>query len=162
MGHQKTNGLQRTGDDAAGRPAAKAGNLVARVVIMLAAVVGLLAVSAGPALAGPGHHNTDPLATGCSSSAYTVRSGTVGSIYYEVRYSSACGTNWVRVPNLYGTVYMVIRSDWGGSAVGGYQTGSGGVHWTPQVYAPGTTCSTYWVQQIGSNGNPATGNLRVC
>lgn len=135
--------------------------IVARVVVLLAAIVAILTASTQMALAGPQHHNTDPLGTGCASGASTISSGSVGGINFEIRYSSACGTNWVRVPSLNGTVYMVIRSDWGGSAVGGYQSGSGGTHWTPQVYAPGSTCITYWVQRIG-NGDPATGNVRVC
>ncbi|PRY35711.1 DUF2690 domain-containing protein [Umezawaea tangerina] len=142
-------------------PAPRPRSLARRVAVLLTAVAGMLALSTGAAVAGPEHHNTDPLNTGCAANATTITSGTVGGIFYEIRYSAACGTNWVRVPALNGTVYMVIRSDWGGGAVGGQQTGSGGSHWTPQVYAPGSTCVTYWVQRVG-NGDPATGNVRLC
>lgn len=132
-----------------------------KIAALLGTTTALLALTTGSATAGPEHHNTDPLGTGCASGASTIRSGSVGGINYEIRYSAACGANWVRVPALSGTVYLLIRSDWGGSAVGGYQTGSGGSHWTPQVYAPGSTCVTFWVQRIGS-GDPATGNVRLC
>lgn len=133
-----------------------------RLIILAVGVLSLLGLSGGTALAGPEHHNTDPLGTGCSNSlTQTIKTGSVGSITYEIRYSPTCGTNWVRIPKLFGTVYMLIRSDWGGQAQGGYQTGSGGTHWTPQVYAPDSTCITYWVQQIGG-GDPATGNVRLC
>lgn len=132
-----------------------------RVVTVLAAMASLVALVGSPASASAAHHDTDPLSTGCANGATTIHSGTVGSIAYEIRYSAACGTNWVRIPQLHGTVYMLIRSHWAGSAVGGYQTGSGGTHWTPQVYAPGSTCITYWVQQIGG-GDPATGNVTLC
>jgi hypothetical protein len=136
--------------------------LLTRLGLVLAAVAGMVTMLSAPASAGPGDHGTDPLASGCANGASTIRTGTVGSISYEIRYSAACGTNWVRVPHLYGTVYMLIRSDWGGPALGGYQSDSGGgSHWTPQVYAPGSTCITYWVQQIGG-GDPATGNVRIC
>lgn len=137
-------------------------SLGSRFAILAVGVLSLLGVSSGVASAGPEHHNGDPLGTGCANSlTKTIKTASVGSITYEIRYSPTCGTNWVRIPKLHGTVYMLIRSDWGGQAQGGYQTGSGGSHWTPQVYAPGATCITYWVQQIGG-GDPATGNVRLC
>ncbi len=142
-------------------PASHPPRLSARLAVLLSAIAALFVLITGAAAAGSNHHQTDPLSTGCASNASTIRTGSVGGINYEIRYSAACGTNWVRVPALSGTVYMLIRSDWGGNAVGGYQTGSGGSHWTPQVYAPGSTCITYWVQRIG-NGDPATGNIRIC
>jgi hypothetical protein len=45
--------------------------IVARVVVLLAMVVAVLTGSAQGAVAGPGHHNTDPLGTGCAASAAT-------------------------------------------------------------------------------------------
>ena len=152
-------GREKTGTPGTGKRRGR--GFRARVATTLAIMAGVFVLVGSPASASAAHHNTDPLSTGCANGATTIHAGTVGSIAYEIRYSAVCGTNWVRVPQLNGTVYMLIRSHWGGSAVGGYQTGSGGSHWTPQVYAPGSTCITYWVQQIGG-GDPATGNVTLC
>lgn len=112
-------------------------------------------------MAAPGDQGTDPLNTGCAAGAATAYSGSVAGMAYEIRYSSACGTNWVRIPSLDGGVHMVIKSAWGGGVVGGSQWGSGGGHWTPQVYAPGSTCITFYVERLIS-GSPNTRNIRLC
>lgn len=89
-----------------GRSQRRGRTIAARAMVLLAAIVAMLTASTQAARAGPQHHNTDPLGTGCAASASTIATGSVGGINYEIRYSSAGGTNWVRVPQLYGTVYQ--------------------------------------------------------
>jgi hypothetical protein len=88
-----------------------------RSVIAIAAsgaAVALILV-AGPAQAAvpqPPYDNTDPASTGCSAGAttiasYPIKSTVSGAVVgtLEVRYSSSCDTNWVRVNNtMSGTV----------------------------------------------------------
>lgn len=82
---------------------------VPRIVTALALVVGLTLVPAQAGQAAPpwgAYDYTDPAQTGCSATAITIWSkelrhpatGVVNGVM-EVRYSTACETNWVRVNN---------------------------------------------------------------
>ncbi|QDY11158.1 DUF2690 domain-containing protein [Micromonospora sp. HM134] len=79
------------------------------IAAILALTVGLVLGTAGPTQAAPpgsGYDYTDPAQTGCSATGITIWSkelrhpatGTVNGVM-ELRYSTACETNWVRVNN---------------------------------------------------------------
>ena len=63
-----------------------------------------------PALSGYGYDNTDPIATGCSADATTMKTKNIldkwGSVVgrIELRYSINCHTAWGRVTNYYNHV----------------------------------------------------------
>lgn len=82
-------------------------NAVMGAIVGVPTLVGFLLLG-GPAMAAGGfapYDDTDPAVTGCSTGATTIASypiktpanAVVGTL--EVRYSSACDTNWVRVNN---------------------------------------------------------------
>ena len=79
-----------TRKSAGGHTARTVRRVLAGVLIAIAALASPLTASAVP--------SGDPQATGCANSASTIWSRTyLGAGTVEVRYSSACGTNWVRV-----------------------------------------------------------------
>lgn len=108
------------------------------------AIAVLAVLGPTPAFAGPEHHGKDPVASGCNSDAKTIGTRGIHDTWIEFRYSPRCGTNWIRWPQLKGEAYTTLTSDWNKSSpVVMRQTGNGGAHWTPMVYAPGSTCLTY-------------------
>lgn len=147
---------------------------IARVVIAAVAAFGLVVGSALPASAAQSHNGLDPLASGCANGASTIatfamKNPTSGSTIAlaEVRYSPACQTNWVRVTNPYpsGTVTltMVITAQNGNNT--GAVTTANGQHWSPMVYAPGSTCimmSARMTQQQGAYVVAESGIKTVC
>lgn len=84
-------------------------NLLRRVALVAATAAALLSVAVLPATAAPPYLQydyTDPAQRGCSTSAVTIwakdlRHPATGAVTgrMEVRYSTACQTNWVRVNN---------------------------------------------------------------
>jgi len=123
------------------------------------ALVVLVGAGAGPASAtsGTGYDGTSPATTGCATGSYVIYSRNLyigGSGAYvgamEVRYSPACGTNWVRVYNQSTTdgvsqKYVERRA---GNGLPYAQSGvnDAGLGWSygNQIYASGSTC--IWVQ----------------
>jgi hypothetical protein len=86
----------------------------------------------------------DPYSTGCSSSAYSVKSASIknqlgdplGTVY--LYWSPSCQTNWteVRVPTT-GSGSVNVHTDDGRSALFSYSAGNGGHHWGNMLHAPG-------------------------
>ncbi|TDC27364.1 DUF2690 domain-containing protein [Kribbella albertanoniae] len=129
----------------------------AGVVIAIAALCVPLTASAVP--------GGDPQATGCANSASTIWSRTyLGAGTVEVRYSSACGTNWVRVSGATGRPSEA--GIW--SAASGWQWSpsyyqSPSQYWTPMVYAPGSNCVVFRAKIVDVNSHLVdTGNLQLC
>ena len=82
---------------------------IPKIATALALAAGLVLASAPSAQAAPpgsGYDHTDPAQTGCSATAITIwtkqlrhpATGVVNGAM-ELRYSTACQTNWVRVDN---------------------------------------------------------------
>ncbi|MGO4431719.1 DUF2690 domain-containing protein [Paenarthrobacter sp. RAF9] len=122
--------------------------------------IGLILANTAPAsAAGYSYDGTDPAVTGCATGSVPISSGYLKDPFtgatsgqWEVRYSSSCGTNWVRAYS-YNSSYIVQKyvqrtSD-------GYSVSDNDVYagWTysRQIYAPGTTCVV--VNVILSDGN---------
>jgi hypothetical protein len=149
-----------------------------RIVAALALIVGLALVPAGTAQAaqpGTGYDYTDPAQMGCSASAITIWSkelrhpatGAVNGVM-ELRYSTVCQTNWVRVNNYVSgaaarkiIVRPRVHTPYGGSleyamdsTVDVYYGWSYGL----QFYAPSWVCVevgavlTLGTEVIGQNG----------
>ncbi|SCL26930.1 Protein of unknown function [Micromonospora pallida] len=149
-----------------------------RIVAALVLAVGLALAPAGTAQAAPpgtGYDYTDPAQTGCSASAITIWSkdlrhpatGVVNGVM-ELRYSTVCQTNWVRVNNYVSgaaarkiIVRPRVHAPYGGSleyamdsTVDVYYGWSYGL----QFYAPSWVCVevgavlTLGTEVIGQNG----------
>ncbi len=142
-----------------------------------AATALLLTVGAAPAhAAGYGYDGTNPTTAAggyCVNGSYAIASypitnysggATVGTL--EVRYSPACGTNWVRINNTlsgYEAVKHITRTaspyfheeerDW-----------ATGWSYSMQVYAPGSTCVIVEGYLVNSSGWPtaASGVHELC
>jgi hypothetical protein len=109
------------------------------------------------------YDGTDPAQTPCAADAVTLPGYPKPIMYaaatqvgtYEVRYSPSCGTNWLRVNNWYSSGYASVRMIFGRD--GNYSTitdeTANGVMWTPQVYAPGSTCVAYQVFVTRTDGS---------
>lgn len=114
-----------------------------KVVAVVGLVAGLTLTSLAPAQASTWHHGQDPLASGCSGDAYTLRSEWLpGGGSWELRVSPSCGTNWIRL-NSVGAYYVYgdIMTDYViGSPTAGYGAYVGQSAWSNMVYAPGHTC----------------------
>ena len=136
---------------------------VIAAAVLATATLGTATVGAGAANAAP--TSGDPVATGCASSARTVWTNTyLGAGTVEIRYSEACGTNWVRVsgatnrPSEAGI--WSARSGWKWSPSYGWSPSQ---YWTPMVHAPGSDCVTFQVKITGANGlQVATGLKTLC
>ena len=148
------------------------------LLVGLAAVLATLPALAGTASAAPArpggpvtaavlpYDNTDPSATGCAGSGYTVGSRNITSVTgqvigrVELRYSSACGTNWSRVVSTIGSrplLAWVVRQVDGVSTAGGPGGDpgpySGTSAFSDQLYGNG-----YVVCAWGALPDPANGN----
>ena len=128
-----------------------------------AGVVLSVVLSAAPAqAAGYGYDGTDPASTGCATGSTAIASfpikvnGTGSTVAtLEVRYSSACGTNWVRINN---TVSGMFVNKWiqrTSSPVYTQEDTDTNVGWSygMQVYAPGSTCIQVDGVLIYNDGN---------
>lgn len=156
-----------------------------RLGLSIAAAGIAIGMGATPALAAyviP-YDGTNPVSTGCANSAYTVKAwpmiSTAGAriATAELRYSTTCRTNWVRVNLLgsggTGTVYKTITRN-------KIETANEGVllYFTQtevdsmlssstygmQVYAPGAVCvySRAVIKNGGGQAVADTGSQFVC
>ncbi|ACU38404.1 DUF2690 domain-containing protein [Actinosynnema mirum] len=126
----------------------------ARVAATMFAALAVATATAQPALAGPEHHGIFPNASPsyCNRNAALVATrgieteyGRVVS-YVDVYYSYSCQTNWITVRGnpAGGATLKWISSD----AVAGQIREDDldpGPTYTPQVYAPGSTCVRFQV-----------------
>ncbi|UYF97173.1 YjfA family protein (plasmid) [Rhodococcus aetherivorans] len=141
-------------------------NIVVRAMSLVAAtVLALFVVIATASSAQAAPRSGDPLATGCATNATTIWKRTIDFVTVEVRYSPACGTNWVRVSGA--TNRQAEAGVW--SPHNGWQWSPSygkapGQFWTPMVYAPGSTCINFQARfsKIGVWGMHDTGVLRLC
>jgi len=138
-----------------------------RKKLLLGASFTVLLVGAGaaPAFAtsGYGYDGTNPASTPCANDAETLPGypkdiyspdGTTEVGTYEIRYSPSCGTNWLRVDNFYPSGTALVRMLFGRDGASGYylddETANGDM-WTPQVYAPGSTCVDYEIFPVSND-----------
>lgn len=129
-------------------------------VLMTIMIVSFASTSSAQATSGTGFDGTNP-AYYCAASSFPIYSRNVysGQGEYigavEVRYSSACGTNWVRaygVPGMEHTDKRITRPAQAGFAYfSQLERDYPGVGWTygMQVYAPGNTHITVSVLFVG-------------
>lgn len=140
-------------------------------VVLAAAVLGTLFASAAPAMAhavvhydnyvcAPGNgsgicNGQDPQSTGCSNDGTTIAAQYVknnygqNEAYVELRWSNACGTNWVRITSMYYYTSMhatIWDYDYGSPSyssrtINTSQGNIGDVLWTPMIYAPNNSVS---------------------
>lgn len=126
-----------------------------------AAVVGLVGVAqTAQATSGTGYDGTNP-ASYCAASSLPIYSRAVYSSSktyvgtVEVRYSTACGTNWIRAYGVAGTEHTdktITRPAQPGFAwFSQMERDYPGVGWSygMQVYAPGSTRITVSVHFVG-------------
>jgi hypothetical protein len=133
--------------------------------------VGISLAGAGSAqasgLSGWAYDGKDPVATGCSSSAYTVTSAPINrhignlnqtsntGIVLELRYSPVCGTNWARL------LFTGWQAGWVGVEVDAVRdsvrpvsepysySGRTLTIWGNMVYAPNGVCAHAWAEVDG-------------
>lgn len=134
-----------------------------------ALAAGSLVMAAGPAGAAQACHNrshrydcADPEATGCATGATNAESTTrtVGgrTVTFELRWSSRCVTNWVRVRNwpsgrtkLRMDVFdpwRDVRADFSVDRPIG-----AGTHWGNMIYSPALSCAIGLIDYAG-DGQP--------
>ena len=135
----------------------------------LAALAAAAAATGALALGGAGtaqaYPSGDPLSSGCASDARPVWSAGVGGATVEVRYSARCGTNWVRITGAGGRASEArIYSNYSNWQYTLSYANSPNQHWTPMVYAPGSTCVTFEavVQNPGKVTASRTGFKTLC
>lgn len=131
----------------------------------LVLICGLTLATADPAAASTWHNNTDPVSTGCVNSASYVGTRSLWEGYtVEVRYSSACQTNWLRFPRVPWYNYdVVLQSEYPGMSTVTQRFGpSNQASWTRQVYAPGSTCINFSVRMVSQAMNSNVKYFRVC
>jgi len=121
--------------------------------MVAAAVVSAPASQAAPAPArapvtcgGTRCDNKDPANTGCDAGARTVDSVRTSKGTFDLRYSTACRTNWVRVTNYAGGSTRPDRklelTVWTRRAtVRFHASASAGSHWGNMIYSPGSECA---------------------
>jgi len=99
---------------------------------------------ASSAEASASHFNTDPYSTGCASSSFTLSSAAVPGGTAYVKYSRACGTNWMEYR---GVVQTTIKSGKDSTTNRWTNTEVDTTAWSysMQSYAPGTTTYTGYV-----------------
>lgn len=115
--------------------------------------------AAVPAPAGNPLHGKEPVAAGCTADARIIATRQFAGMTLEVRYSPKCGTNWLRIQNMRGSVRFYLKSDAYPQEVTSTQNGTGGTHWTNQVHAPGATCIT---AEAALSTGQGTGKFRLC
>ena len=134
---------------------------VSGVAVAIAAAVGLSLGVAPAAQALP--ISGDPISSGCSNGAYTVKSWGVYNSKYgnyqgtlELRYSPSCGMNWVRVTNnVAGNALSGAIATAPNGILMKAQVFGVGSSWSNMVYAPGSQCVTV----TAAIQDRATGNI---
>lgn len=137
---------------------------MARVALLALVAAGATLLPAGPATAAQHTWDlTNPANTTCANDARTLAGypkpimyGTSQVGTYEIRYSPSCGTNWLRVNNWYPSGAAKVRMIFAREGGSGYRITdetANGAMWTPQLYAPGSTCIAYQVF-VTTNGEP--------
>ncbi|UVT27722.1 peptidoglycan DD-metalloendopeptidase family protein (plasmid) [Rhodococcus pyridinivorans] len=116
--------------------------------------------AAAPAPASNPQHLKEPVAAGCTADAQIIARRNFSGMALEVRYSPKCGTNWLRIQNMRGSVRFYLKSDAYPQEVTSTQNGTGGTHWTNQVHAPGATCITAEATSLSTG--KGTGRFRIC
>lgn len=146
-------------------PRRRAPARLGRLALLTAAALGAALFMAGPATATTAddraraeaqttaahpYDHADPQATGCSSGATTLRQVTRDGMTFQLRWSSNCQTNWVRILNYPGTVPASQRSTLWMDVVDTNRgvlvpftgsTGLSGTRWGNMVYSPGNNCA---------------------
>lgn len=131
---------------------------------LIAAALAIGMVVASP-LAANAATSGDPQSTGCANSASTIWSRNyLGYGTVEVRYSSSCGTNWVRISGATGR--PAEAGIWSANSGWQYSPSYGSApsqFWTPMVYAPGSQCVVFYAKIVNASGQLLnTGNLQLC
>ena len=85
---------------------------------------------------GNGCNGLDPQPTGCSATAYTVRTVTFSDAFVELRYSRACQTNWGRVWSRKGANFLSIRIQRIDGLTYTFGGGTFTYAWSAMVFAP--------------------------
>ncbi|WP_433697127.1 DUF2690 domain-containing protein [Nocardiopsis sp. CA-288880] len=125
------------------------GNRFRRLASVAAAAAGLLTLTAVPASAHV-YDGADPQSTGCSANSTTVDQISRDGMTFQLRWSSTCSTNWVRIVGYPGTIpasqraglWMDVRDvDRGVSALFTGSTSISGTRWGNMVYSPGSNCA---------------------
>ncbi|WP_157084152.1 DUF2690 domain-containing protein [Millisia brevis] len=136
--------------------------LLMALAILMMTVVSTLGL-AGQASAAP--TSGDPLSTGCANGAQTIwQQQVLGGGTIQVRYSPACGTNWVRISGATNRqseagIYSA-RTGWRYSPSYGR---SPSTYWTPMVWAPGSECVFFYAKIQPVNGALYdTGQKKLC
>jgi hypothetical protein len=145
---------------------------VRRILRALAGVAATVILAATPASAAPydPYTDTNPATTGCSADAITIATRSIRNAQatygtMEVRYSPACGTNWVRaVMSVQTSSYTVTKGirrpssqpDGHGGWLAYYENyepdPAVGTSFGMQVYAPGNTCIAAMSTVTDANG----------
>jgi hypothetical protein len=146
--------------------------LASVVVAAVASAIALVGLAGPASAANLPYDNTNPVTTGCAASGYTVGSRSITSISgqaigkVELRYSSACGTNWSRVTSYIGSTSLLAwstRSFDGVTTYGGPGGDPGPYYGTSaysdQLYGNGYTVCAYgalpdpnnWGNYAGTN-----------
>jgi len=136
------------------------------VTVLLGSIATISTLAIAPASAatcsGYGCDSQDPVATGCSSGSYTVKSAPVAynGVQYgtvELRWSPTCQTNWSRLtisaggsnPQHYDRQVWVARQN-PDAQMGFDWTSDGSPIYGDMLYAPG--CAKAWATiQVGPN-----------
>ncbi|WP_051064640.1 DUF2690 domain-containing protein [Nocardiopsis halotolerans] len=136
---------------------------------VIAAALGLVTLTAAPASA-HAYDGADPAATGCSSGAVTVDQTSRDGMTFQLRWSSHCQTNWVRILNYPGTLSASqrdgLRMDVGDlhrgllvQFVG--DTTTTGTRWGNMVYSPSDNCAGGYVNYKVGGTNWAEHDLSL-
>src|SRR5437764_5416383 len=85
---------------------------------------------------GNGCNGLDPQPTGCSATAYTVRTVIFSDAFVYLRYSRTCQTNWGRVRSRKGANFLSVRIQRAGGPTYTFLGGTFSIAWSAMVYAP--------------------------
>ena len=85
---------------------------------------------------GNGCNGLDPQPTGCSATAYTVRTVTFSDAFVDLRYSRTCQTNWGRVRSRKGANFLSIRIQRIDGLIYTFGGGTFTIAWSAMVFAP--------------------------
>ncbi|GAB4003686.1 hypothetical protein [Nocardioides ultimimeridianus] len=114
---------------------------IGRIASLAFAVLGSALLSPGAAHATTNRWNTDPYQTGCASNVYNVSTVAVPGGHASIKYSRACGTDWIEYSGARETVSKrlkdAILNKWTRT-----DTDTLGWSYSMQVTAPGTTAIT--------------------
>jgi len=121
------------------------------LLLSLALTLGALLLLPSSAIAAP-YDGSDPGATGCASSAYTISSfyDRYYGGYVELRYSTSCSTAWARFSCAPGPIgcgdnnVTIVRLGYSPDGYARYDVpfgAAGQTVWTPQVYDGGNNQS---------------------